>query len=148
MKAFAAMIGGSVLAASVKLPPSPQETSQKATSTSTSNLPNGAIANTNQLQVRSPACFEYPSGYPNILMKNSDGTLTALSMLRTYVCCWTTYDSANKVIVCYCRGSVFDTTGRVLRGPASIPLPFIELTVDNSGLIYPKAVNVTNPCIP
>ncbi|MDA4123448.1 MAG: ubiquinol-cytochrome c reductase iron-sulfur subunit [Thaumarchaeota archaeon] len=148
VKAFAALsvvIGAAVTAASVKLPAPQQQTAQA----STSSLANGAIANTNQLQVGSPVYFEYPSGYPNILMKNSDGTLTALSMLCTHVCCECSYDSASSQIYCPCHGSVFDATGRVLRGPAQTPLPSIELTVDSTtGLIYPKAIKGTGPCLP
>jgi len=143
--AFAAVIGGSVLAASVKLP-APQQ--QQTTQTSTSNLPNGAIANTNQLQVGSPVYFEYPSGYPNILMKNSDGTLTALSLLCTHVCCECSYDPTTNQIYCPCHGSVFDPTGRVLRGPAQTPLPSIKLRTDSSGLVYAEAVNGSGPCLP
>ncbi len=143
--AFAVIIGGAVAAASVKLP-APQ---QQATQTSTSSLPNGAIANTNQLQVGSPVYFEYPSGYPNILLKNSDGSLTALSMLCTHVCCECSYDSASGYIYCPCHGSVFDATGRVLRGPAQTPLPSIKLTVDSkTGLIYAEAINGSGPCTP
>jgi Rieske Fe-S protein len=143
--AFAAVIGGSVLAASVKIP-SPQQ--QQTSQTSTSSLPNGAIANTNQLQVGSPQYFEYPSGYPNILLKSSDGTLTALSLLCTHVCCECTYEPSTGYIFCPCHGSVFDATGQVLRGPAQTPLPSINLRVDSSGLIYAEAVNGSGPCLP
>jgi Rieske Fe-S protein len=143
--AFAALIGGAVVAGSVKLPPPQQQTT---TQTSQSNLPSGAIANTNQLQAGSPVYFEYPSGYPNILLKNSDGTLTALSMLCTHVCCQCSYEPSSNVIFCPCHGSVFDATGKVVRGPAQIPLPSIELTVDSSGFVYAKALNGRGPCLP
>jgi Rieske Fe-S protein len=141
---FAAVIGGAVLAGSVKLPASQQSTTQ----TSQSSLPNGAIADSNQLKVGSPVYFEYPSGYPNILLKNSDGTLTALSMLCTHVCCECSYDSSVGQIYCPCHGSLFDATGRVLRGPARTPLPSIELTVDSAGLVYATKINGSGPCVP
>jgi len=144
--AFAAVIGGSVLAASVKLPAPPQQ--QTTNQTSTSSLPSGAIADSNQLQVGSPAYFEYPSGYPNILMKNSDGSLTALSLLCTHVCCECSYDPTANQIYCPCHGSVFDTTGSVLRGPARTPLPSIKLRVDAAGLVYAESLNGTGPCLP
>lgn len=143
--AFAAVIAGAVLAASVKLP-TPQQSTQ--TQTSTSSLPNGAIANTNQLQAGTPFYFEYPSGYPNMLMKNSDGSLTALSMLCTHICCECSYDPASNEIYCPCHGSVFDASGNVLRGPAQTPLPSIKLTVDTSGLIYAQGFSGTGPCLP
>lgn len=142
--AFATVVGGAVLAASVKLP-APQ---QQGTQTSTSSLPNGAIANVNQLQVGSPVYFEYPSGYPNILLKNADGTLTALSMLCTHICCECSYDSSVNQIYCPCHGSVFDTSGRVLRGPAQTPLPSVKLSVDSAGLVYAQAISGSGPCTP
>ena len=142
---FAALIGGAVVAGSVKIPPPPQQTT---TQTSQSNLPGGAIANTSQLQVGSPVYFEYPSGYPNILLKNSDGTLTALSMLCTHVCCQCSYEASSNVIFCPCHGSIFDATGKVVRGPAQTPLPSIELTVDSSGFVYAKGLNGRGPCLP
>ena len=86
--AFAALIGGAVVAGSVKIPPPRQVTTQ----TSQPDLPSDALANTSQLQVGSPVYFEYPSGYPNILLKNNDGTLTAVSMLCTHVCCQCSYE--------------------------------------------------------
>jgi Rieske Fe-S protein len=142
--AFAVAIGGAVLAASVKLPVPQQQTSQ----TSASSLPNGAIANSNQLQVGSPVYFEYPSGYPNILMKNADGTLTALSMLCTHICCECSYNPTANQIYCPCHGSVFDAAGQVLRGPAQTPLPAIKLRVDSSGLVYAEAISGSGPCTP
>lgn len=141
--AFAAIIGAAVLSASVKLPGSQQTTSQTSAS-----LPNGAIADSKNLQVGSPAYFEYPSGYPNILMKNSDGTLTALSMLCTHVCCECTYDSSANQIYCPCHGSIFDATGRVVRGPARTSLPSIKLTIDGAGLVYAESVEGSSPCLP
>ncbi|MDA4137278.1 MAG: Rieske 2Fe-2S domain-containing protein, partial [Thaumarchaeota archaeon] len=38
-------------------------------------------------------------------------------------------------IYCPCHGSVFDVTGRVLRGPPALP-PSIKLTVDSAGLVW------------
>ena len=141
---FAGAIATAVLAASVKLP-APQQNTQ--TQTSTSSLPNGAVYDSKQLRVGSPAYFEYPTGYPNILFKNSDGTLTALSLLCTHVCCECSYDQASNYIYCPCHGSVFDAKGQVLRGPAQTPLPSIKLTVDSAGLVYAESVNGSGPCV-
>lgn len=143
---LAAVIGGAILAASVKLPSS--QTATTAAQTSQAGPANGAVANTNQLKVGSPVYFEYPSGYPNMLLKQSDGTLVALSMLCTHACCEVSYENSSNTILCPCHGSVFDSHGRVLRGPAGTPLPTIEFTVDSAGNVYPKGISGSGPCVP
>jgi cytochrome b6-f complex iron-sulfur subunit len=80
-----------------------------------------------------------------MLLKNADGTLILLSMLCTHVCCEWSYMPSNNVINCPCHGSVFDSAGNVLRGPAGSPLPSVELTVDGSGYIYPSGIKGYGP---
>ena len=158
---FAGLIGIAVAVGSLKLPPpsppssqtpQPAGTTVQSSRTSQSTtpkgaIPKGAIANANDLVVNSPVYFQYPTGYPNILLKKADGTLVALSMYCTHVCCECTYEPSYNVIFCPCHGSVFDATGKVLRGPAGTPLPSIELTVDSSGYIYPSRINGSGPCV-
>ena len=131
-----------------------------------SNLPTGAVANVSQLQAGSPLYFDYPSsgsnlaspavaninqlqygGNPNILMKRSDGTIFAMSMLCTHVCCQCEYASQYNEILCPCHGSVFDQNGKVLRGPAPIPLPTVEMNIDSSGNIFPVKMNSHSACV-
>lgn len=112
----------------------------------TSNLPAGAVANINDLQVNVPVYFEYPTGYPNMLLKKSDGSLLAESMLCTHTCCQVSYDQSSTDFYCPCHGSVFSQDGKVLRGPAYFPLPSIQLSVDSSGNIFPVKVVGSSPC--
>ena len=104
--------------------------------------PAGAIANTNQLKVGTPVYFDYPySGYPNMLMKKSDGLVSAISMLCTHVCCQCEYSSSSSEIFCPCHGSAFDQNGKVLRGPLHrSQLPSVELTIDANGNIFPVKI--------
>ncbi|MGI0092452.1 MAG: Rieske 2Fe-2S domain-containing protein [Nitrososphaerales archaeon] len=114
----------------------------------TSNLPSGAVANANQLQTGVPLYFDYPSsGYSNMLLKKADGSISALSMLCTHVCCQCEYLSAYKEIFCPCHGSVFDQNGDVLRGPAATKLPSIQLSIDANGNIFPMKVVGSGPCV-
>lgn len=140
---FAAAVGAGVAIGSVKLPTQP---SLPPASTQRSGPP-GSVANVNNLLPNSPVTFEYPPGYPNLLMKKTDGSVSAVSLLCTHVCCECTYDSSNKVIFCGCHGSVFDMVGKVMRGPARTDLPSITLTVDSSGNIFPTGVNGSSPCL-
>ncbi|MGI0086219.1 MAG: Rieske 2Fe-2S domain-containing protein, partial [Nitrososphaerales archaeon] len=116
--------------------------------TNTYALPLGAIANINNLKAGNPVYFNYPSqGYPNMLLKKPDGSLIALSILCTHVCCQCEYDSGSSEIYCPCHGSLFDQHGNVLSGPASSPLPSIKLSVDISGNIFPVKVVGSGPCL-
>jgi len=145
--AFAAAVGAAVFAASVRIQ-APQVNTQNQTATSTSSLPSGAIADSAKLQPGAPFYFEYPAGYPNILFKNADGSLTALSLLCTHVCCECSYDQVSNMIYCPCHGSIFDKTGRVLRGPAQTPLPSVKLSIDSAGLVHAESLVGTGPCLP
>ena len=158
---FAGVIGVVVTLGSVKLPPPSPPSSQSSQTTQAAQSarnsqpartpptakPSGAIANTSSLQVGSPVYFQYPKGYPNMLLKKADGTLVALSMLCTHVCCECSYEPSSSVIFCPCHGSTFDSTGNVLRGPAGSPLPTVELTIDGSGYIYPSGIKGSGPCV-
>jgi thiosulfate dehydrogenase (quinone) large subunit len=144
MAAFGVLIGFGVALGSVKIP-SASSASSPASSAVVAG-PNTPITNTASVQVGSPVYFEYPSGYPNILFKRSDGSLAAYSILCTHVCCETTYEPSANQFYCPCHGSVFDSSGRVLRGPATSALPSIALNVDSSGNIYPTKVNGYSPC--
>jgi cytochrome b6-f complex iron-sulfur subunit len=128
--------------------PSPSSTGGNSSSTLTSSLPSGSIANIKDLQVGIPKYFDYPSaGYTNMLMRKADGTVSALSILCTHVCCQCQYDSTTTDLYCPCHGSEFDQNGNVLRGPASTKLPSIQLNMDSNGNIFPIKVVGSGPCV-
>ncbi|MDG6905900.1 MAG: ubiquinol-cytochrome c reductase iron-sulfur subunit [Nitrososphaerota archaeon] len=125
-----------------------QSNGQIGSGQTTNNLPSGAVANVNQMSVGSPVYFDYPySGYPNILIKKSDGTVSAMSMLCTHVCCQCEYSGAANEIYCPCHGSIFDISGNVLRGPAQQPLPSVELSIDSNGNVFPVKMNGSSACV-
>ena len=119
-----------------------------ATTGPTSNLPSGAVANVKDLQLGVPVYFDYPSrGATNMLRKNQDGTVSAMSILCTHICCACQYDSGTGDLFCPCHGSVFDANGKVLRGPAATSLPTIQLSIDSQGNIFPIKVVGSGPCV-
>jgi len=127
---------------------SPTSVGGGSLTTQTSSLPTGAIANTKDLQTGVPKYFDYPSsGYTNMLMKKTDGSVSAISILCTHVCCTCQYDSASTDLYCPCHGSVFDQSGNVLRGPASTKLPSVQLRIDSNGNIFPTKIIGSGPCV-
>jgi glycine/D-amino acid oxidase-like deaminating enzyme/nitrite reductase/ring-hydroxylating ferredoxin subunit len=55
--------------------------------------------------------------------RNPDGTVDALSPTCTHLGCYVRWNPAEKSWDCPCHGSRFDTTGDVIVGPATRPLP-------------------------
>lgn len=141
---FAALVGFGVAMSSVKLPAQTSPASSQ-TQTQAAN-PNTPITNTNSLQAGSPVYFDYPAGYPCVLFKRSDGSLAAYSLLCTHVCCETTFEPSSNIFYCPCHGSEFNSLGQVVRGPASVSLPTITLSVDSSGNVFPTGVSGYSPC--
>ncbi len=142
MVGFAGLIGFGVLLGSVKIPSSSSSPGSSAQVASASK----PIANTGSMVVDSPVYFQYPSGYPNVVFKRGDGSLEAYSLLCTHVCCECSYIASSKVFYCPCHGSVFDSTGQVVRGPAATALPSVTLTVDSSGNVFPTGTSGYSPC--
>ena len=143
MVGFGALVGLGVVLGSIKIPSSSSSSPAGQSQVASATTP---IVNANSLQAGSPVYFQFPSGYPNVLFKKADGSLAAYSLLCTHVCCEVSYEASANEFYCPCHGSVFDSTGQVLRGPAATALPTITLTVDGSGNVYPKAMSGSSPC--
>lgn len=141
--AFGVLVGFAALLSSIKLP---VPTSARQTTTTAVGMPAGAIARKTSLVVGAPVYFDYPSGYPNALFLQKDGSLLALSLLCTHVCCPLNYDQAASEFGCPCHGSIFDSTGKVIRGPAATSLPEVTLRTDADGYVFPTGVSNPGPC--
>ena len=69
-----------------------------------------------------------------VLTRQSGETVHAFSSKCTHLGC-TVGKVAGGKIFCPCHGSVFDAdTGAVLQGPATAPLPPVNVTVENGGV--------------
>ena len=140
---FGALVGFVALLSSVKLPVSGTTT---AATTSQGGLPSGAVAKKSSLVVGTPVYFDFPAGYPNILMLQADGSLLAFSMLCTHVCCTLQYVPTLQELGCPCHGSIFSSSGKVVQGPASADLPQVSLRVDSEGYVFPTGIPNPGPC--
>lgn len=70
-----------------------------------------------------------------VTLKSQDGPLEALDDRCTHLGCRQYWDPARKVFHCPCHGSEFDAEGRVLRGPATRPLPKLTAEKDDQGQV-------------
>lgn len=67
-------------------------------------------------------------------IKQPDGQMTAYSPMCTHLGCGYTWDRGEKHFKCPCHGSVFDTSGQVLAGPAPRSLDRLPSKVENGRL--------------
>jgi thiosulfate dehydrogenase [quinone] large subunit len=72
------------------------------------------------------------SGKPAYVLQLEAGQFTALSAVCTHQGCTVSFDPSNKGFACPCHGSRYDSTGKVLNGPATAPLPTIGVTVEGA----------------
>jgi thiosulfate dehydrogenase [quinone] large subunit len=130
--------------------PPPTQTQSTPTTTSTGSAPSGAppagsTASAPQGAVRlgpstalargQGATYNDPSdGNPDILIRHSDGTLSAFSAVCTHAGCQVGYQGGQ--IVCPCHGGLYNAqTGAVEGGPPPTPLARKKV-VDTGGSIY------------
>jgi quinol---cytochrome c reductase iron-sulfur subunit, bacillus type len=103
------------------------------------------VGSVNEVPVGEPAQLEYIAtirdGYVETkthkaiwAMKQSDGQVTAYSPMCPHLGCGYTWDGGEKHFKCPCHGSVFDTAGQVLGGPAPRPLDRLSSKVENGRL--------------
>ncbi len=59
--------------------------------------------------------------------RRPDGSLQALSARCTHMGCIVAFNDAERSWDCPCHGSRFDTSGRVIEGPAGAPLDVVEI---------------------
>ena len=109
-----------------------------AASSSTTSLPptGTAIGPAASVPVGTAASFTDPySGAPGYVVHPTADVFHGFSGVCTHAGC--TVDYSNGRFVCPCHGAEFDaTTGAVLGGPTSQPLPPINITLGGDGQLY------------
>jgi thiosulfate dehydrogenase [quinone] large subunit len=102
-----------------------------------SSVPAGAVrvGPSSRVATSQAATYTDPTtGSADVLIRQSDGTLTALSAICTHAGCEVAYQGG--VLYCPCHGSRFNaTTGAVIQGPAVTPLPKRRV-IESGGEIY------------
>lgn len=76
---------------------------------------------------------------PIIVIHTPNGQFKAFSANCTHLGCIVEYKGEERQLHCNCHGSVFDLNGNNLKGPASMPLPPLKVTLDQSDIIVSEA---------
>jgi Rieske Fe-S protein len=61
------------------------------------------------------------------LYRDGQGEIHAVSSVCTHKACDVGWDERDQVWACPCHGSRFTPAGQVIRGPAVLPLPRVDL---------------------
>jgi cytochrome b6-f complex iron-sulfur subunit len=86
------------------------------------------------------------AGEPTYLTVNEDGSLSPRGIVDncTHLGCTFPWNPMDQQFQCPCHGSRYDPDGKVVRGPAPLPLKIVHVAVnDNAIWIYPW--NETDP---
>ncbi|BAM81447.1 cytochrome b6/f complex iron-sulfur subunit precursor [Cyanidioschyzon merolae strain 10D] len=80
------------------------------------------------------------NGEPTYLVVNDAGELEtyALNAVCTHLGCVVPWYAAQNKFICPCHGSQYDRTGKVVRGPAPLPLALAHTKVDDDGFVQIK----------
>jgi len=113
-------------------------TLQSPTTTSTTKIPGVAIGKITQVAVGQAAQFTDPaSKQPALAIRLKATELVAFTRVCPHAGCTCSYSSSAHLIVCPCHGSEFNqTTGAVVRGPATKGLTRIPVEISSTGIIY------------
>ena len=80
--------------------------------------------------------FLYSQQENIIVVKNEDGSLSALNPKCTHQQCPVEWDSTSTSLTCPCHGSAFATDGSVITGPATSPLAsYADVTEDGGNIL-------------
>lgn len=101
-----------------------------------------AVAKTGELAVNESKVFTFPDQFgQGILINLPDKGLVAYSDVCTHLSCAVLYQGDGKHLFCPCHEGLFDvSTGNVLAGPPTRPLPIIELSVQGDTIYAVREV--------
>ncbi|MEM1241655.1 MAG: cytochrome b6-f complex iron-sulfur subunit [Cyanobacteria bacterium P01_H01_bin.26] len=86
------------------------------------------------------------AGEPTYLIVQDNGSLGARGIVDncTHLGCTFPWNPVDQQFQCPCHGSLYDSEGNVVRGPAPLPLKIVHVTVDDDAIwVYPW--NETDP---
>ncbi|MGA2529262.1 MAG: Rieske 2Fe-2S domain-containing protein [Acidimicrobiales bacterium] len=119
-------------------PTLPPSTTQPGATTGGTSSPKGSyIGLATEVPVKGASQFTDPAqGIPAYVVQPSEGSFVAFSAVCTHMGCTVGFYQPELQFRCPCHGSIFSaTTGAVLQGPASVPLPRVSIE-DSDGKLF------------
>ncbi len=78
------------------------------------------------------------NGREGLLIRLPTGAVVAYDRACTHVGVYVSYDSKSHMLVCPAHGAIFDPAhgGRVVQGPATVPLPQVSIHMKSDGTLF------------
>lgn len=92
------------------------------------------VAKTQDIPINASKIIKF-NRRPIILVHTPQGQFKAFSANCTHLGCVVEYKANEREFHCNCHGSVFDLSGRNIKGPAPAPLPPLKVTLSESDII-------------
>lgn len=86
-------------------------------------------------QVRVGSAYRTTHGDDPLILVNVDGKVTTFLAVCTHEGCPLGWNQQQHLIRCPCHGSAFDTAGRVVNGPARLPLTPLQTIADRGEVL-------------
>jgi len=90
-------------------------------------------ATTDELKPNSAKFFRFLDK-PAVLVRLPDGSYEALSAKCTHLGCTVSFEQAKDFFYCNCHGSEFSINGKVIRGPAQLPLQQYAVSISGNNI--------------
>lgn len=91
------------------------------------------VAASDELKLNTAKFFRFLDK-PAVLLHLPDGKYEALSAKCTHLGCTVAFEQSEEVLYCNCHGSEFGLDGKVLKGPAELPLSQYAVSFSGSNI--------------
>ncbi len=91
------------------------------------------VATTDELKPNSAKFFRFLDK-PAVLVRLPDGNYESLSAKCTHLGCTVAFGKSEELFYCNCHGSQFDINGKVIKGPALLPLQQYSVSISANNI--------------
>jgi len=91
------------------------------------------VASIDELKPNSAKFFRFLDK-PAVLVRLPNGNYEALSAKCTHLGCTVSFKQAEDIFYCNCHGSEFNIDGKVLKGPAALPLAQYAVSISGNDI--------------
>ncbi|MGO9482758.1 MAG: ubiquinol-cytochrome c reductase iron-sulfur subunit [Candidatus Kryptoniota bacterium] len=91
------------------------------------------VATTDELKLNSAKYFRFLDK-PAVLVRLPDGNYESMSAKCTHLGCTVAFEMSEDIFYCNCHGSEFNINGKVIRGPALLPLQQYAVSISGNDI--------------